>query len=110
MNIWNYMRWLRGKTLHTLARNAPFTVRGVEEEKLTILIHSSKMERDISRSEVESAFNELWLSGEMTRTAIEDLHSDANPTYVAALLAELPQVQHTRNPIKLLWEPEPDTE
>ena len=61
------------------------------------------MERMISRSEVESTFNELWLSKEMTRAAIEDLHSDSNPTYVAALLAELPQVRYSRKPIKLIW-------
>ena len=98
------MRWLQGKTLHTLARQAPFTVRSVEDDKLTVMIHSSKFERIITRSEIESAFNELWVSKEMTRSAIEDLHSEANTTYVVALLAELPQVRYTLSPIKLFWE------
>ena len=101
------MRWLRGKTLHTLARKAPFTVRSVADDRLTVMIHSSKMERIITRSEIESAFNELWVSKEMSRNTIEDLHSEANPTYVAALLAELPQVRYTKRPIKLFWETGP---
>jgi hypothetical protein len=105
MNVWNFMRWLRGKTLHTLAREAPFTVRSVQEDALTVFIHSSKMERIITRSEIESTFNELWVSREMSRIAIEDLHSDTNNTYVAALLAELPQVKFSRNPIRLYWRP-----
>lgn len=108
MNIWNFMRWLRGKTLHTLAREAPFTVKSVEGDRLTLMIHSSKLERIITRSEIESTFNELWVSKELTRNTIEDFHSETNNAYVAALLAELPQVKFTRGPIKLYWRPASD--
>jgi hypothetical protein len=103
MNIWNFMRWLQGKTLHTLARQAPFTVRSIGEDRLTLVIHSSKMERVITRSEVESAFNELWVSREVTLKEITEHHSEASASYIVTLLAQFPDVDFLQKPVRLYW-------
>lgn len=97
------MYWLRGRTLHTLGTKRPFTVKHVHETNLVVVPRSSGKERVISRSEIEGAFNELWISREVTMASIRDHHSEANPSYIAALLAQLPDVDFTTRPIRLFW-------
>ena len=103
MNIWNYMYWLRGKTLRTLGTSRPFTVKVVGEKSLVVVPRSSGKERIITRSEIEGAFNELWISLELTLKSVRDHHSEANPSYIVALLAQLPAVDFTVKPIRLFW-------
>jgi hypothetical protein len=103
MNVWNFMYWLRGKTLNTLGTSRPFTVKSVDETSLVIVPRSSGKERTITRSEIESAFNELWISRELTLKTVGDQHSDANPSYIVALLAQLPAVDFSVKPIRLFW-------
>jgi len=97
------MYWLRGKTLHTLGTKRPFTVLAVDETGMVVVPRSSGKERIITRSEIESAFNELWVSRELTLSSIEDHHSEANPSYIVALLAQVPAVGFMDKPIRLFW-------
>lgn len=101
MDIWKYLERFDGLTVHTLGRNKPFRVQHVGEFQLSIRLGSTGGERRIARSEVESAFNDLWLSEELTLSDIRNRHSPSNPTYVAALLAELWRVEVARGPIRL---------
>jgi hypothetical protein len=103
MNIWNYMYWQRGKKLRTLGRNRPFTVRSVGEVSLAVVPRSSGRERIITRSEIEGAFNELWISGELTLKTTAEHHSEANASYIVTLLAQLPDVDCVQKPICLFW-------
>jgi hypothetical protein len=103
MNVWNYMFWLRGKTLHTLGTRRPFIVKSVDAVSLVIVPRSSGKERTITRSEIEGAFNELWVAHELTLTSVGEIHSETNPSYIVALLAQLPNVAFEVKPIRLIW-------
>lgn len=101
MDIWKYLERFEGLTLHTLARSKPFQVKSVNQYELAIVLESTGRERIISRSEIESAFNDLWLMNELKLGDIRSRHSPNNPTYVAALLAELWRVEYELEPIRL---------
>jgi hypothetical protein len=103
MNIWNYMYWQRGKKLRTLGRNRPFTVRSVDETCMVVVPRSSGKDRIITRTEVESAFNELWVSYELTLSSITEHHSEANASYIVTLLSQLPDVHCQQKPVRLFW-------
>lgn len=76
-------------------------VKSVDQYELKIVVKSTGAVRRISRSEVESAFNDLWLMNELKLADIRSRHSAHNPTYVAALLAELWRVEYELEPIRL---------
>jgi hypothetical protein len=97
------MYWLRGKTLHTLGAGKPFIVKSVDENSMVVIPRSSGRERTLRRSEIESAFNELWVSRELTLKSIREQHSELNPSYIVSLLAQLPAVDFVCRPIKLFW-------
>jgi hypothetical protein len=67
---------------------------------------STKKERMVPRKEFEGAFRELIAFGQISRNQIMALYSPWNPVYVAAMLAELPQVTHTIRPIVLYYKSE----
>jgi hypothetical protein len=101
MNIWNEIRKLEGQTLQTLAQKKNFDIVEVTEHKVTICPHATQTERLISRLEIEDAFQRLTVTGQITRSEIQENFSQYNPAYVAAILAELPTVQHSTSPIRL---------
>jgi hypothetical protein len=101
MDIWRYLERFEGLTIHTLAREKPFQVKSVHQYELTIVLESTGGERTIARSEVEGAFNDLWLQNELKLADIRSRHSPNNPTYVAALLAELWRIEYKLGPIRL---------
>lgn len=101
MNTWDEIKKLRGKTLRTLDQRKPFDVLDVSDHTVIIAPHKSHSERPISRDEVENAYRRLEAVGKLTRTEIRDNFSEINPAYVAAMLAELPNVKHSVRPIRL---------
>ena len=101
MNIWEEIKKLNGKTWKTLAHNKPFDVLDVTDHAVLICPQETRTERPISRDEIENAFGHLISAGQTTRTEIREKFSEYNPAYVAAILAELPDVEHSAHPIKL---------
>jgi hypothetical protein len=101
--MWNEIRKLEGKTLRTLAQKKCFDIIEVTENGVTISPHATQTERLISRHEIENAFQRLTVTGQITRSEIQENFSQFNPAYVAAILAELPTVQHSITPIIRLW-------
>ncbi len=101
MDIWKYLERFEGLTIHTLGRNRAFRVQSVDEFQLCIRLQSTGGERRIGRSEIEGAFNDLWLLEELSLSDIRSRHSPHNPAYVAALLAQLWRVEYKRGPIRL---------
>jgi len=99
--IWNRMKGLLARRLRTLDRKRPFVVKAVDERGLTLLLESTGKERVVPRSEIESTFKDLWVRSEISRAEIRERHSKAHPAYVAALLAELPEVGVKLKPIRL---------
>lgn len=101
MNTWDEIKKLTGQTIYTLDQRKPFDIVVVTEHAVIVRPHKSEIERQISRDAIESALRRLLAAGEITRTEIHSEFSEFNPAYVAAILAELPNVKHSIRPIKL---------
>jgi len=101
MNIWNEIEKFKGQTLRTLDQRKPFDIVAVTKHAVVVRPHKSDTDRQISRSAIENACRRLLADGEITRTEIHSEFSEFNPAYVAAILAELPNVKHSIRPIKL---------
>lgn len=98
---WLDVKQLVGRKLVTLDEKKPFEVLCITEETIIIHVHSTGRERNIARKEVEGAMTELDMRGEISRTEIQKQHSSRNPAYVAAMLAALPGVTYSLDPIIL---------
>ncbi len=101
MNTWDEIKKLKGQTLTTLDQRKPFDIVDVTEHAVIVRPHKSEIERQISRDTLENAARKLLAVGEITRTEIHSEYSEFNPAYVAAILANLPNVKHSIRPIKL---------
>jgi hypothetical protein len=101
MNIWEELEKLEGKTLSTLDQHKPFDVLDVSDREMMIRPHETNTARKIRRHEIENAYRRLAAVGELTRSEIREEFSNFNPAYVAAILAELPNVKYARKPIRL---------
>jgi len=101
MNMWVEIEKLKSQTLTTLDQKKPFNVVDVTEHAVLICPQETQTERPISRDEIENAYRHLVTIGQSTRTEIQEKFSEYNPAYVAAILAALPNVQHSTRPIKL---------
>ncbi len=99
--VWNEIRKLKGRVLNTLDQHKPFTVVSITDETITVLPQSTGKERPISRDGVENAYRHLFATGHLTLAELESDFTPRNPVYVAAILTELPGVQHQANPIRL---------
>jgi len=99
--MWEEIKKLNGQTLRTLAQKKPFDILDVTEHAVLICLQETQTPRPISRDEIENAHRHLASTGQTTRTEIREKFSEYNPAYVAAILAELPNVQHSARPIKL---------
>jgi hypothetical protein len=104
MDIYSLLIPLKGKTLSTLKQNKKFTILDVSPSLVIILVHERHLERKISMDEIEDSWRQLVTLGELTRVDIRDKHSNFNPAYVAAILAQFPGVRHVSVPtIKLYY-------
>jgi hypothetical protein len=104
MDCWNEIRKLKGKTLKTLDQGNPFDVVDVTEHVVIVRPHKNEIERRVPREQIEDACKEMVTRGEITRVDIRANHTEFNPAYVAAILAQLPGVSHTIRPIRLRYQ------
>jgi hypothetical protein len=102
MDCWSQIRALEGKSLRTLDRHKPFEVVAVTEKQVALKVSTGKV-RPVRREEIEGAFRGLILTGEISRSEIRKRHSQWNPAYVAAILAELDGVTYQLGPIRLFY-------
>ncbi len=102
MNVWNELKKLEGQELATLDRGRRFKVENVISPKLVVLfLFIPQNSRLIQAPEIEGAFKELEREKTITRGIIQEKFAPRNSAYVAALLAELPNVEYSLNPIAL---------
>ena len=101
MNIWDEIKRLQGQTLKTLDQKKPFDIVDVSGHAVIVCPQETHTERPITRNEIESSNRHLLPIGQITRTEIREKFSEYNPAYVAAILAELPNVSHAIRPIRL---------
>jgi hypothetical protein len=101
MNLWKEIKKFDGQTLKTLDRKKSFDILDVTDHAVLICPQETQTERPISRDEIENSYRHLVAIGQTTRTEIREKFSEYNPAYVVAILAELPNVEHSIRPIKL---------
>jgi len=101
--LWNEIKKLKGRTLHTLDRHKPFEIVAVTENTVIVLPHSTRKERPIPRAGIENTFRHLTVTGRLTLTELEKEYTPRNPVYTAAILAEIPGVKWFVKPIRLTW-------
>lgn len=99
--LWQLFEALEGMLLNTLDSKAPFQVVAVDEIGIDIRVASSSKYYRVYRSELESVWAVLMQRGKIRQTAIRRELGKPNPTYVASLLAALPLVEHSTDPICL---------
>lgn len=104
MNVWSVIQQLEGRTLHTLDQNKPFDVVAVTEQTILVQSYASGKERRIKRDEIAPAYEELHTRVVVERADIRERYSNYNSAYVAAILAALPGVRHSVQPIRLRYE------
>ena len=101
MNIWTEIEKMSGQTLVTLDQHKPFDIVDVTDHVVIVRPHKTGVERKIPRDNIESAFQKLLALGQLTRSEIREEFSNFNPAYVAAILAQLPNIKHSTKPIRL---------
>jgi|WetSurMetagenome_2_1015567.scaffolds.fasta_scaffold49000_2 hypothetical protein len=101
MELLGLLASLTGQTIKTLDQCRAFDVLDVSRAGVIIHIQRVGNERLIPYKQIEGAYCDLIVHGELSRSQIEAQYSPRNPAYVAALLAQLPGVQHSIRPIVL---------
>lgn len=100
IELLSHFKSLIGKTLHTLHDERPFTVDALKAKSIDITT-SKDNPRSVTLKGIISAFKELTLKSEITRTKIDDHYTDGNASYIASILASLPTVKYDLGPIRL---------
>jgi hypothetical protein len=102
--FWTAIRQRQGHEFATLAQQRKFRIESVDDKKVVIRVYSTNNTREIPRKELEEAWNELKTRGELARTEIHDEISEANPAYIAAILASFENVIYESEPtIRLFY-------
>ncbi len=98
---WSEIEKLAGRTLCVLARRNPFDVVEVSEGHAVVRPQVHNISRQVPRREIEAAYTDLFASGQITARQIKERHASFHSAFVAALLAELPGITYSLNPITL---------
>lgn len=101
--MWSQFKRFEGETLYTLDRRNPFDVVRVTRSQLIVSPHKSGDERILTRQVLEGAYQTLQQKTELTRGDIQANYSGWSSAYVAALLAQLPDVSYRIRPIRLYY-------
>jgi hypothetical protein len=98
---WSEIEKLEGHTLCVLARRNPFDVVEVSEDYAVVRPHVRNISRQVPRREIEAAYADLLSSGQISARQIKERHADWHSAFVCAMLAELPGITYSLNPITL---------
>lgn len=101
--LWPSICALDGRELKTLERGRAFAVEDVAEEQVVLSPVVSGKRRIIQRGILEETYSALCERRELTGLEIAEEFSAFNATYVAALLAALPDVAVCHRPTRLIF-------
>src|SRR5438045_1537064 len=101
MSVWDEISKMQSRQLKTLDRNNAFDIVAVTPDSVIVRPLSSKKERQIRRAEIEDPYHNLVTTGELHRGSMYGDRASRNTVYIAAILAELPGVEHSVRPIVL---------
>lgn len=97
MNFWADLSQLSAATLKTLGRGNSFDIVSIDEKGAVIRPHESMVDRLIARKSFDGAFGAICSLGMLDLKGIR-AHSEMNPVYVAAMIAQLPYVNSSSKP------------
>lgn len=97
---WPQVEALQGRTLHTVARHKAFTVQAVTHGQVELVVHDGGRTRILYRKDLEPFYDRLVRQGSLTVTQLKTVYK-FNSSLAAALLAALPGVTATPQPITL---------
>jgi hypothetical protein len=99
---WPQIAALQGHTLHTVARHKAFTVQKVTHAQAELVVHDGARVRTLYRKDLEPIYERLVRQGVLTIAEIKTVYK-FNSSLAAALLAALPGVTATPQPITLRY-------
>lgn len=88
-SLWQKVKELEGKTLHTLARHKPFEIVMVTETDCFVKVGSTGKIRPIPKTNFENALKIGPISSLNTTILRRRGASEVNPAYVLAILTEI---------------------
>lgn len=100
--VWRELSALQGSKLYTLGRAEEFEVVEINAKRIIVKPAKSGVERMIPTSSLNWAYQELVSFKKTNLTSIRT-HNEMNPVYIAALLAQLPNVRVVRKPKIVLF-------
>jgi len=95
--MWNELSMLKGRDLQTLGRARRFSIVDITCAAVLVRPGCSGSERIIPRAQIDAAYRQLVQHGNIDLAGIRH-HSEMNPVYVAAMLAELPGITSRSRP------------
>lgn len=100
--LWPHIAALQGKTLHTVARSKAFTVERVTNLEAELTVHDGGRKRVIRREDLEPFWRRLVQNGVLDSAELKTVYK-FNASLAAALLAAVPGVTASTNPITLRY-------
>lgn len=101
--IMGRLEFLKGETLQTLAQGKKFDILNVDYKGIDILVHSTNRERYITKIEIEKSWEILISNESLLGTYILNEVPSRSSAYIAAMLAQLPEVSYSLRPIELTY-------
>ena len=100
--LWPHIEALQAKTLHTVAQSKAFTVERVTSLEAELTVHDGGRRRVIHRKDLEPFWHRLVENGILDSTELKTVYK-FNAFLAAALLAAVPGVTASTNPITLRY-------
>ncbi|MFN8469240.1 MAG: hypothetical protein U0X20_27035 [Caldilineaceae bacterium] len=100
--LWPHIAALQGKTLHTVAQGKAFTVERVTSMEAELKVHDGGRKRVIRRQDLEPFWHKLVQNGVLNSSELKTVYK-FNTSLAAALLAAVPGVTTSTNPITLRY-------
>lgn len=100
--LWPHIASMQGKTLHTVARSKAFTVDYVTSQEAVLVVQDGGRKRVIRREHLEPFWRRLVQNGILDTAELKTVYK-FNSSLAAALLAAVPHVTASTNPITLRY-------
>jgi hypothetical protein len=97
VGAWFEIRNLQGRTFHTLDSETSFVLFKIEDHYLVFHEYNSMGGAIVDRASIEDAFSKLKSRGELSVSEIQIECNTRYYHYIAALLAKLPGVSHSKH-------------
>lgn len=102
-DIWGDLARLDGKCLKTLEQRRPFTVLAVRETGVILELQANGKQCQVSRASLQEAYTALYTRRELNLHDVSEAVGANQASYVATLLATLPNVAVCRKPTALIY-------